>query len=365
MLNLRSVVHVDRLKVAFVLPSGLETKDATLVQEGSVSRNERTTFACHARVSKPGKWQVQAIVDGMFNGKTIPRAIYALDLVVPADGLSLPAVAETEDATARAFVRSRKTGPSRQPGTRKSVKSTPGTITVVGCWMYEDAFGEYQPVKFATIELADFGEPLLADEHIAWGQTDDRGYFTFETDDWGNPIQNVDGLLEGTRDVKVKIYCQSSAARVSKELIGKLISVPYWGETTTDGLVDVPDGTVDIGTRVLDDPDKKAVWYILNNVYDEYQWVKEETGYTRPQIGIWWPAGSISQHVGPNLLLHPEFIEISKFSAWLRSTHLHEYAHAIMFAAYGNRLPQTSYPDYNNDGIREHFIFSQTDPSTS
>ena len=78
-----------------------------------------------------------------------------------------------------------------------------------------------KPLRFAEVELVD-DNPFF-DRHIAWDLTDENGAFSFEKDDTGSAIRNLES--GGSRvDVKIRVRARNGAIRLSINLLGDLLT---------------------------------------------------------------------------------------------------------------------------------------------
>ncbi|MCH8295899.1 hypothetical protein IH992_32880, partial [Candidatus Poribacteria bacterium] len=96
---------------------------------------------------------------------------------------------------------------------------------------------------------------------------------------------------------------------------------------------------------------QRAAGHIFNAIQDEHDFIARCCGWQRSQIQVKWPVRNFN---GAAFFPDDDFILISTDLQWERPAMLHEYGHAIMYAAYNNDFPKT-----NRSG--QHFIFTVSD----
>ncbi|RLI98235.1 MAG: hypothetical protein DRO99_01255 [Candidatus Aenigmatarchaeota archaeon] len=194
------------------------------------------------------------------------------------------------------------------------------------------------PAKNVRVELiADH----IIDYHLAWSETDDNGFFAFNSTDDGTP-------LIGPLTAYVRVFSESDVCSVGmKEL---LLWKRYYYDSRTMMVLDYRHYFINITTE------KRAAWRIHENIEDEYRLLKEKTGWSRPQIRVNYPSGfcTLPDNTAWPCWTTNDEIHVPDEQAWDRTTILHEYAHAVMYSAYGNTLPHFSCPS-------PHYINSESD----
>jgi PKD repeat protein len=188
---------------------------------------------------------------------------------------------------------------------------------------YINENGGLSPMRHVYTELWD--NEIGLDECLGYDYTDDNGNFCYRVD-------NNDGHLEGGRDVYVIIWAYSDAAKTTNNY-GVQYAVP------TLIKYDVPDGVVDFGS--MNPPANNEAWEAVDSALSEYLWISSQVGWTRSQVHIKWPSGMIPCSYGDMICLPYKAIY-----GWGHTMMHHEYAHCVMWTAYGDSWPpQGYYPD--------------------
>lgn len=204
-------------------------------------------------------------------------------------------------------------------------------FNVTGQWQYDDIDDGFtrKSVRYATVKVIESG---------LFGGTLGTGY----TDSQGNYSISVN--YTGTKSLFVRVVCEASAAKVTSGLLGGT----YQGDTDPKDVNASNSSTWSFGTHYFAATD--ACWPVLDDAIDEYQWIDNRTSWKRSQIVFWWPVGDWPAHKYD--LIQGERIELparaTMTNPWTRLSVLHEYAHAVMYSAYGNTMPSGSGPDPHN-----------------
>lgn len=149
-------------------------------------------------------------------------------------------------------------------------------ITVKGRFLFHPNGSPYnsESIKGAKVEVWDAEPWPFPAELLATGSTDDLGNFEFED------ISNDDGIIEGGRDVYVKVYAKNGAVDVQ--------SNPYWlfGHTysfQTETRNNVDPGTVNFGDVYTPSQDFGA-WEIQNHLQIAQSFLESQTGLRIPRV---------------------------------------------------------------------------------
>lgn len=198
--------------------------------------------------------------------------------------------------------------------------SAQGEVTVTGRFLYVDADGVTRPVMWATVEVWD--ADALLDDYLGDALTDRDGWFS------AGPFENADGF--GTLDVYVRVLAGSGAARIN-EPSGTI----YDAYTATRE--NVPSGPLDLGEWQMPASEMGA-WRIYENVLAGWDYLANASGvnYNTPYVVVLFPSddGPYSHYHRGGEIHFPD-----DGSADKPDIVIHEYAHHVMYVAYGNWFP--------------------------
>ncbi len=195
-------------------------------------------------------------------------------------------------------------------------------INIAVTWVYNDYYQAEQVCKYAYCEL--WRQSGASYTVVRTGNTDASGLVTFSNVDSGS--------------LAVVIWADDMISTVNKKSV-KLTdgsNNPYYWWTGYMSLSDSYTATHVISVN-------NGTWCAYHAVRTEYDWMKAKTGYTRPQVVVRWPVEDWPHS-------HGDQIDIPNVSGWEDaiwdvSTIQHEYAHSIMYTAYGNTFPSGTGPD--------------------
>jgi len=194
-----------------------------------------------------------------------------------------------------------------------------GYITIIGRFLYHhswDQAGVWRPVINASVEAWDddvsSGDDLLGTSITHWD-----GSFSI------GPVSNDDGWLQGTQDVYLKIWLHNTTWKVVT-----INNETYWWHTNT--IDNVPDGIVNFGDQALGSVYVGAVatFDAMNQGWNFATINGHNPGYI---VGV-WPCGSSSWS-------NNSYICIGDAHCYSSDIVQHEYAHAMMYNAYGGWWP--------------------------
>ncbi|MCK5613087.1 hypothetical protein KAR91_65040, partial [Candidatus Pacearchaeota archaeon] len=191
-------------------------------------------------------------------------------------------------------------------------------------------------IKNAKIEVLD-REPLGFEDHIAWSQTDNQGYYYVDKKDDGTPIYNDDGLFQNGLDLFVRVYSENSVASVSSDA-----SSVYKTENDVKG--DVSGGLVRLHLLDYSDPNRGA-FNIYNSLVEGATYVdKQPNTPAPPQIRAIWPDNDADSTSGySNGIMYIEGPDSTDPDEWDESVILHEYGHFIMDSYADLNPPNVNY----------------------
>ncbi len=199
---------------------------------------------------------------------------------------------------------------------------SPGSLTVIGRFLFEDENGAWQPLRWATIYIYDV--EWWGNDYLDAVLTGSDGRFSY------GPIINDDGWLQDGYDIKVRVYLETSAARVKN-------SGTYDGWTPEYS--NRPDGTLDVGDWGPPTGEEGA-WCIFDALTDGWDYLQNHgPGYTMEKSTAKWPHESWPHyHHGGNIHL-PD-----NDAAFSPDIVIHEYGHNVMYVIYGDWMPTSHCP---------------------
>jgi len=197
---------------------------------------------------------------------------------------------------------------------------SPGTITVVGSFVYFDKdTGWEKPIRYAKVELYD--SDALGNQLLYASSTDAAGSYSL------GPVDNSDLFGWDGQDIFVVFYLQTAAVKVQSSS-----GVVYGWKTST--VSDVPDGTYNMGKASLG---QEGAANIYDTVIEAYQYVDL---YDSPpsQVTVVWPdadADAVSWYNDYTNTIYLEgptsaTSETPEPDEWDASVIVHEYGHFIM-----------------------------------
>lgn len=234
--------------------------------------------------------------------------------------------------------------------------ASPGTVTVYGRWLFYDSdydpatqTGTIRPIRRAYAELWD-SDAFSEVGPLATTNTGEDGFFYFP------PVENTDGFLEGTLDVYVKLFLESSIVKVRAQCCAG----PY--QFTTPVFSNVPDGDFLVGHWHMVGSSRGA-GSIFDTIEIGYDYASS-FGHTHSKVTVIWP--------GPDP--YSSYNEIDGVTIniaggggdqdeWDEDNILHEYGHSILFHVYGgwivNSVGQYAWNECSND----NYAFSEGWPT--
>jgi len=304
------IVGFSSAEIKLFLPEGVALDQGSLTWQGETTRYRRKSLSVTVTVESRGEHRIRAYVGGeTSNGLRRDRSYF---LFISAT-----------DTEARLNCRPQNVKhpqndleqiPRRlEEGVQNGINFTSTGVTVTGRWQYEDDSGALHPIRHAKVKIYNDG---LIDTELGSGYTDDSGNYSFEID------------VSGTRNVYVKIWTDSTAAKVTA-------GNPYWGQTNTQKVLESDPSTWNLGSYYFEA--NHANWQAMDYVLDEYIWLNDQVGWTRSQVEIEWPKEYWPHSHGNSIHLPDKAI-----ADWDRLTVLHEYGHCVMYAAYGYSWPPGS-----------------------
>jgi hypothetical protein len=306
--------------IKFFLPPDAELNGGDLEWHGDLKEGQELSLDLSIKVTDKVEQNIKAEALTYIDGIMITRSYYFHFSTVDEPD---PSPIREPDGTLimQTMAKNISLGsPPSRANIQKQQKS-PGYITVIGKFEYVNENGGYSAMRHVYTELWD--SEIGPDESLGYDYTDDDGNFYYY-------VNNDDGYLQDGRDVYVKAWAYSNAAKTTTDLLGAQYNV----FTTTKS--DVPDGTVDFGSMYP--TSYNEAWEAVDASWSEYIWINRQVGWTRSRVHIKWPSGTWPSADGDRIYLPDKDTE-----GWEHDTVHHEYGHCVMWNAYGNSWPPYAY----------------------
>ncbi|MDE0186766.1 MAG: dockerin type I domain-containing protein [Candidatus Poribacteria bacterium] len=324
--NLLETIHS---RIQFRLPQGISSRSPVQFDRVYFSPYAPDQkFSVAFNVKEPGVYPLQAsIYAGLANGQTIIEHFYVY-LRVASGYAQVSAV------------------PFNQPldnpilETHAQVRTAPnsaGDVTIRGSVVYfndneEAELPVHRPHVALYLDLPDHDD-IKIDETVA----DDRGEFIFEN------LSHSDINRSSSRNLYVVVKFDNSVLS-----IGAPQAKVY--AFTSETVRNVPDGVTTIHLSLNSQNSNRAVGYIFNTVQLAHGFLLNRLGWERDRpVRVIWPSVENISYYAPDAIegqVSNETINLAHGDQWTRTIMFHEYAHAVMTAAYGynyNAVPKGRY----------------------
>lgn len=311
------MVSFSSLEIKLFLSNDIIWNSGSLTWKGEAFQNVPISLDTEINISSVGVHRVRAFVIGQTPEGFVDRSYF---LYISADDKNIevsplpPQIEHLQPFSLSGVIADLEQTPQRLAGVEDSFSAAMASVTLTGRWQYTDDSGVLRPIRGARVKIYDDG---LVDLEIGSGHTDDSGYYSFSVSVTGN--RNIYSMIEN----------ESDAAKVTN---GNDFDIAYWGRTPTVVVSETNSSTWNFGTYFFSADD--ANWQAMDYVLDEYYWIDNQVDWTRSQIEVEWPTENWPHSHGDSIHLPDKAI-----ADWDRTTILHEYAHCVMYAAYGNSWP--------------------------
>ena len=327
--NLPESVHA---LILFHLPRGIIAESPDQFDRVYFPRQEEEQqHSVRLRVEAPGNYPLQAsIYTTLPSGKNIAQHFYTYLLVAASDAAigAKPFTERVVSLPLQTHVQSSSTRDQMD-----------GALTIRGSVSYFDDNELVElPVQRPQLQLY-LDNQIAGDTIIGHTFGDEQGKYNFDS-------LNHPSLLDGSpRNLYVVLKFDNSVLSISNDM-----NQTYTLQSET--VPDVPDGETIINLAIDDSHLDRGIGHIFNTIQDAHAFLYNRLGWERDRpIQVVWPGPhSISYYDDMNRGESPmmgELIGIAKDQEWLRIKIIHEYAHAVMTAAYGynpDALPLDNYP---------------------
>lgn len=324
--NLVDTVHA---RIQFRLPHG--------ILPGSTDLFDRVYFPPYApvqqhsvliRVRKLGVYPLQAsIYATLANGQTVIEHFYTYLRVMPgyAQVRAVPFDEPVDNLSLATQARFR------------AFRAPAGEVTVRGSVVYfNDNEEEELPIHRPQVTLyldMPVGDDIKIDETIA----DDRGEYIFEN------LTHSELNSRTPRNLYVVVRFDNYVLAIENP--GSNVY-----EFASETVRDVPDGETTIHLSMDSRNPNRALGYIFNTVQRAHAFLLNRLGWERDRaVQVIWPGAENISYYAPKQIggqVSSETINIAHGDQWTRILMFHEYAHAVMTAAYGynyDSVPKGTY----------------------
>jgi len=241
-----------------------------------------------------------------------------------------------------------------------------GTVAGQGRVLYNAPDGSQRPLRSIVVSLWD--KNVGDDELLGWTYTDNDGRFLIETDESGQAIPNLDMEDYGRRDLYVMISSETDVVGISEDWLSTVLGLVWGVQSYTINNVD--DGITNFGDLVGTTTFEVEGATILDSIKTAHDWLHDRTGWTRDYMLVHWPNGSWphwmsyswQDQFGIDVIKFPE--NFATAFADPQSVVVHEYGHAIHYAACNGQIPVGPGPTGNQAPPGGgHWAWSQSSPS--
>lgn len=219
----------------------------------------------------------------------------------------------------------------------RTFRAPAGEVTVRGTVVYFNDNEEVEvPIHRPQVALyldMPVGDDIKIDETFA----DDRGEFIFEN----LTHSELNGGAARNLYVVVRFDNHVLSIQNPREKVYELAS-----ETVRN----VPDGETTVDLSIDSQNPNRALGYIFNTVQHAHAFLLNRLGWERDRaVQVIWPGAENISYYAPQQIggqVSSETINIAHGDQWRRILMFHEYAHAVMTAAYGynyDSVPKGTY----------------------
>lgn len=197
-------------------------------------------------------------------------------------------------------------------------------VTVTGTWKFYDKNLVAHNLRDARVEIWDYN---TSTPHVLLETTDTNANGYYQT--------TVDSEDPGGPDIYVKVFARddysvwvgSSASDINTTYSKS--STIYWNR---------PNGTLNVGTIIIDDPADRMAFYIYDLIADDaYYYLSTNVGWVNSyNLPVQWYPGSL---YGTGYDDVEEKIYLLGVDRWDSDVILHEYAHFVMDKIYAAMPP--------------------------
>lgn len=361
--QLLSIINATNTTANITLPYGVELIGGSTQWNGSLIENITRNLTITIRVNSTGNFSIEANARDPPNGSTYMGArefIYlevtdsntkvsnvpiidsswnythlAINTSLDPANVTINSTLPNETAVNLSFLRPLIDSPFNETNFTNGSTS----ITVKGRFLFKNRNGNNVGARFVTVYLFD-ADTLTLDDFLESALTDVNGRFTI------GPVSNNDGEF-GTQDIYVRFIARSSVGTVQD-----FNNNWYDAFTPRERFPNVPDGTKDIGTWVVNSTTKLPAvepFWIYDDILSGWLYVVNTASpsLTPVQAIVEWNRTSThGTHYHPD---GSNEIHLLAGHANDRDVVLHEYGHHVMREAYGQTMPP-------NDCPLRHFI---------
>ena len=317
------------IEVVFRLPDGLTAHSQSTFANQLLPLNTAQSYSVEIQGRQVGVYTIQASTYWTENGSTKAQHFYTY-LAVNQHGsqVSKASIPPTY---------SQRLEPLRGKRLNRTLVDTQKVLVQGQIRYFDDNQRLELPIRHVGVRLLE-QNAIQPDEEIGKTETDADGRYHFPE------IDNTDPEDETKRDLYVIITFENSILKLTSES-----NVPY--QFQSEPRLNIDSGDVEIDLSFNSSHQLRPAGHIFNVIQDEHAFVQEHGGWQRSQTHVIWPVKGFD---GAAFSPREDVIWISTEYQWERPAMLHEYGHALMYAAYDNDFPKT-----NRYGA--HYIFTVSD----
>ncbi|MHC5109405.1 MAG: hypothetical protein ACYTHJ_05960 [Planctomycetota bacterium] len=210
-------------------------------------------------------------------------------------------------------------------------------LQFTGRLVYTRSDGRVVGADHILVEVMDddgLASDPLVDEVIAWGYTDENGYFDSGVIWWDDC--DVVGCDEP--DIYVRFECDTSIGQVQDPGV---LEEDYSWSTMDDIYEDFTGNVIHFGTMSPSDIGQMAAVHIWNSLVRTHRFIEDVAGVASDHVDVQWPENDSSTSYYIEAF---DEIYIVSDDSWREGTFVHEYGHHFL----ANHSVNTD-PDYCND----------------
>lgn len=323
--TINPLIGLTDIKVKFFLPEGVKfSPGATQAKNlGAVSKGKGVNINTKVKITQEGNWRMRAYVEGI-NAKGFKESRSYYLMVYAKKGAAKISrkpifseerpVSTISPAVAKVTLSPRKKTLFKPFSAQDPITSV---ISVTGHCFYQAEDGSTEKlIRGALVKVYNQAGHEIAEPVY----TDDCGYYRVSATLYG----------DATQGVIVKIFTEGPVARVADTednlylaMTGSNLEYPY------------PDVHYELHVRPPVYTTDLAAWQAFDDIRDGYQCGINRLDFSRPRrVEVIFP-------VQPPMCCNGDtiFLVDKAVYSWDRIDVLHEYGHALMWTAYGDRWP--------------------------
>ncbi|MDE0502722.1 MAG: hypothetical protein OXI86_01485, partial [Candidatus Poribacteria bacterium] len=322
-------------QILFQLPRGIVAESPDQFDDVYFPSRERKQHSVRLRVQAAGNYPLQASIHTVSpSGKKIAQHFYTYLLVKPSG--SETGVRPFHESVRNFPLQTHVQLPSTSPRIDRA-------LTIRGSISYFDDNELVElPVQKPLVQLY-LENKIVGDEIVGLTLGDEQGNYNFDN-------LNHPSLRDGSPQ---NLYM---VLRFDNSVLSVTNNKDQTYALQSEALRDVPDGEIVVDLVMDRHHPNRGIGHIFNTIQDAHAFLYDRLGWERDiPIQVVWPGPySISYYDFENVydgrkrMMREQIAIAFGEHQWLRIIMFHEYAHAVMTAAYGydpDALPLDNYPN--------------------